>query len=105
MFFIEHAPAFGYEASALAGGSVGIRGRGEKRRRGPLTKRPTTRSTTKKKAEPAAKPAAKGKRATAAKKPKDANTPVPARATYTLDGPIPPEGVGLPKKVGALLGI
>ncbi len=29
----------------------------------------------------------------------------PPRPIYTLDGPIPPEAAGLPKKVGALLGI
>jgi superfamily II DNA/RNA helicase len=31
--------------------------------------------------------------------------PPPPKPIYTLDGPIPPEGAGLPKKVGALLGI
>src|SRR5262245_33126383 len=84
-----------------------------------LTKRPTTK-TKKKSAEPAAKapkakasstPASSSLRAKAAKKPRATKKPTtppappPPRATYDLDGKVPPEGAGLPKKVGALLGI
>jgi ATP-dependent DNA helicase RecQ len=94
------------------------------------TKRPTARTSTKKK-EPAsekakrairrvatkAKPevvAAPAKKARASKKttpvvarhssPAPAPAPAP-KPVYTLDGPVPPEGAGLPKKIGALLGI
>ncbi|HSK01222.1 MAG TPA: ATP-dependent DNA helicase RecQ, partial [Kofleriaceae bacterium] len=31
--------------------------------------------------------------------------PPPPRPTYTLDGPVPPEGASLPPRVGALLGV
>jgi len=31
--------------------------------------------------------------------------PPPPRPIYTLEGPVPPEGAGLPEKVGALLGV
>ncbi len=80
-----------------------------------MTKRPTTRTSAKKKAEPAAKPTkAKASRVEAAAAPKrprkKATTappppPAPKRAEYDLSGPVPAEGAGLPRKVGALLGI
>jgi len=100
-----------------------------------LTKRSATRSSPKKKtAEPAAK-ATKAKSARAStkaapveeaepaepapvtvarqaargrrtKKAEAAPTPAPPpRPVYDLEGPIPPEGEGLPPKVGALLGV
>jgi ATP-dependent DNA helicase RecQ len=89
-----------------------------------LTKRPATRSSSKKKAEPkASKPRAKrasappkqeeaapvakksSRAAATTKKPAAPATPPKPRPEYSLDGPIPPEGSGLPKKVGALLGV
>jgi ATP-dependent DNA helicase RecQ len=88
-----------------------------------LTKRPATRSSPKKKTEPkasTAKPRAKratapGKAEAAEAAPKKASrakksaaaeaAPPPPSPEYSLDGPIPPEGAGLPKKVGALLGV
>ena len=74
-----------------------------------MTKRPATRSSPKKKAEPtakAAKPKAKRAAAPKASKPTKAEAaPPPPRPEYDLNGPVPKEGAGLPKKVGALLGI
>ncbi|HET9992190.1 MAG TPA: ATP-dependent DNA helicase RecQ [Kofleriaceae bacterium] len=83
-----------------------------------MTKRPTPKTTTKKKAEaPATKAAAaKPRRAPASKKsttakseraPEPAHPKKPAgpQAAYSLDGAVPPEGAGLPKPVGALLGV
>ncbi len=84
----------------------------------------TKRRTTTKKASPAAskepkKPVKRAPKAAPApdieapkkskKKPDVAEVAPPAPAKvkpgYTLDRPVPPEGAGLPKKVGALLGI
>jgi ATP-dependent DNA helicase RecQ len=39
------------------------------------------------------------------KKVVEAAPPPPPKPVYTLDGPVPPEGANLPKKVGALLGV
>jgi ATP-dependent DNA helicase RecQ len=39
------------------------------------------------------------------KKPAAPSAPPPPRPEYSLDGPIPSEGAGLPRKVGALLGV
>ncbi len=52
-------------------------------------------------AEPAAPARARGRKATKAPEP----PPAPPRPVYTLDGPVPPEGEKLPRKVGALLGV
>ena len=94
-----------------------------------MAKRSATRSSPKKKTtEPAPKAKAKtsSRRASGAKaaaQPAEPVTPAPKKATrsraakaaepapapprpvYDLDGPVPPEGHGLPKKVGALLGV
>ncbi|MCW5805447.1 MAG: ATP-dependent DNA helicase RecQ, partial [Deltaproteobacteria bacterium] len=52
--------------------------------------------------EAEAKPAAKKGRG---KKAAEEPPPAPPRPAYDLEGPIPPEGEGLPKNVGALLGV
>ena len=74
-----------------------------------MTKRPASKSTPKKKAAEPAKAAPKPRRASAKKKAAPAPVAEPAppvvKPTYTLAGPVPTEGVGLPKKVGALLGV
>jgi ATP-dependent DNA helicase RecQ len=74
-----------------------------------LTKRPSTKTTTKKKPEaPAVKAVAKARRAPAKKvaKPEPADAPkAKTKPGFSLDGAIPAEGAGLPKQVGALLGI
>src|SRR5687768_12057377 len=51
------------------------------------------------KTEPAKK-ASRSKKAAAL-----ATPPPPPRPIFTLDGPVPPEAAGLPKKIGALLGV
>jgi hypothetical protein len=51
-------------------------------------------------AEAAAPARGRGRKAKAPEEP-----PRPPPPTYTLDGPIPPQGAGLPPKVGALLGV
>ena len=51
------------------------------------------------------KDAKDGKKPTARSSKKEPAPPPPPRPEYTLDGPTPTEGAGLPKKVGALLGI
>ena len=75
-----------------------------------MTKRPASKSSPKKKAsaEPA-KAVAKARRASSAKKAAAAPVPEPPpsvkKPAYSLAGPVPTEGVGLPRKVGALLGV
>jgi ATP-dependent DNA helicase RecQ len=81
-----------------------------------LTKRPSsTKTTTKKKAEASEKkttpkprraPAKKAVKADVVSDKTDKKAPKEApKAAFTLDGPIPPEGAKLPKRVGALLGL
>jgi len=65
-----------------------------KPKRKPATKAPTH-------PEPAPAAAKKVRARRSSKQP----PPAPPKPIYTLDGPIPPEAAGLPKKVGALLGI
>src|SRR5438105_9604845 len=92
------------QAAALGNGVLPPDGR-----RGPLTKRPTTRASSKKAEAPAAKPAkAKTPRATPSRAKKAVAAPAEpaaAKPIYDLTGPVPAEGKGLPAKVGALLGI
>ncbi len=78
-----------------------------------MTKRPASKSSPKKKAAEPAKAAPKPRRAASAKKkaapaPAVREEPAPpavVKPTYTLAGPVPTEGAGLPRKVGALLGV
>src|SRR3569623_478591 len=80
-------------------------------RDGPLTKRPATKSSPKKKTESAPKATkAKAKSAAAREVSADEEPPEksqashPVRPAYDLSGPAPAEAIGLPAKVGALLG-
>src|SRR5262249_25735308 len=56
-------------------------------------------------AKAAAKPGKAAKADKAAKAAPAPSAPPKAKPGYSLDGPSPPEAAGLPKKVGALLGI